>query len=171
MLAAVSRYNGHWVLADIMRVKSLRYESLVECWLGERPCYIHVKAHQHSAQGPSVQPLSDLALSFVTALLARHLHVPHRHSNCGFPYLVSHWEPRPWRCWIMLICCENQWMGHTRCDEFVKHNERSTIQHVSFQFIRLLLCSRVNGLSLLFSHKISGMQNATVHIMDFHWHN
>lgn len=43
-----------------------------------------VRTHQHSAQGRWVQALSDLALSFVTVLLRRHLHVPHRHSNSGF---------------------------------------------------------------------------------------
>lgn len=43
-----------------------------------------VKTHQHSAQGRWVQALSDLALSFVTARLSRHLHVPHRHSNSVF---------------------------------------------------------------------------------------
>lgn len=43
-----------------------------------------VRTHQHSAQGRWVQALSELALSFVTVLLRRHLHVPHRHSNSGF---------------------------------------------------------------------------------------
>lgn len=46
-----------------------------------------VETHQHSAQGRWVQALSDLALSFVTALLCRHLHVPHCHSNSVFFFL------------------------------------------------------------------------------------
>lgn len=78
-----------------------------------RECRV-VKTHQHSAQGRSVQASSNPASSFVTALLSHHLHVAHRHSNSGFPYLVSQREPRPWRCWIMLICCGNQWMERSR---------------------------------------------------------
>lgn len=82
-----------------------------------------VKTHQHSAQGRSPQPLSILALCFVTELLICHLHVAHRHSNSGFPYLVSRREPRARWCWIMLISCGNQWMEQTQCDEFVSRIE------------------------------------------------
>lgn len=108
-----------------------------------------VKTHQHSAQGRSVQALSDLALSFVTALLSRHLHVPHRHSNSGFPYLVSQWEPRPWRCWIMLICCGNQWMEQTEWWEI----------HHSTWFISIHSTSFIIN-SKLFVYNTSGFQDA-----------
>lgn len=102
MLAACTYYLGHWVLPDIMRLKSLRYKSVVQWILQKRRV---VKTHQHSAQGRSAQALSTLALSFVTELLICHLHVAHHHSNTSFPYLIPQWEPRVWWCWIMLICC------------------------------------------------------------------
>lgn len=115
MLAAFSWCTGHWGLTDMMREKSRRYKSLVQCVQSVvMSKHISIPLRADGCRHCQIRPcLLSRCTSVATYMFLITI------ATVVFPYLVSQWEPWPWRCWIMLICCWTRWMEQTRCNEFV----------------------------------------------------